>query len=53
MKITIEIPDKDIPKQQDTMSVNFIFTAGYPCQCDYPFDVVEKAEDNNGKNSSN
>ena len=41
----IDIPDENIPKQQDTMSVNLTFMDGKLCECDYPFDVVENSDD--------
>ena len=45
MKVLIDIPDKDIPKQQELISVNFTFMDGILCECDYLFDVVEECGD--------
>lgn len=45
MKIVIEIPDKDIPKQQDSMDIHILFVDGHVCDCDYPFQELDEVFD--------
>ena len=42
MQIMIDIPDKDIPKRQDVLTVDFVFIDGHISQCDYPFQELPK-----------
>ena len=42
MKIMIEIPDIDIPKRQDILSVDLCFVDGQVGQCTYPFEVLKQ-----------
>ena len=39
MKLVIDIPEKDIPKNLGTMEINLSFCNGTVCQCDYPFET--------------
>lgn len=39
MKLVIDIPEKDIPKNLGTMEINLSFCNGKLCQCDYPFET--------------
>ena len=42
MKLIIEIPDTDIPKRQDILSVDLCFVGGQVGQCTYPFEVLKQ-----------
>ena len=42
MKIVIDIPDTDIPKQTTFISVYLKVTNGKICQCTYPFQELPK-----------
>ena len=42
MQIVIDILDKDIPKTQDMLEVDFMFIDGHISQCTYPFEVLEQ-----------
>lgn len=44
MKITIDIPQSDIPDRQDIISVDIHFFHGQVCECTYPFEVQSEAE---------
>ena len=44
MQIMIDIPDEDIPKRQDVLTVDFVFIDGHISQCDYPFEEVHKGK---------
>jgi hypothetical protein len=45
MKITIDIPQADIPYKQGIIWVDLHFIDGQVCECDYPFEV--ESEDAN------
>lgn len=45
MKITIDIPQSDIPDRQDIISVDIHFFHGKVCECDYPFEVESEDAD--------
>lgn len=40
MKIVIDIPDSDVPKKQEVISVNLHFIDGKVCGCTYPFEEL-------------
>ena len=42
MKLVIEIPDREVPKHQDTIDVHISFIDGTISQCNYPFEVLPK-----------
>lgn len=42
MKLLIEIPDTDIPKRQDILSIDLSFVDGQVGQCTYPFEVLKQ-----------
>ena len=42
MKLLIDIPDTDIPKRQDILSVDLSFVGGQVGQCTYPFEVLKQ-----------
>ena len=42
MQIVIDIPDHEIPKKQDIISVDIHFIDGEVCECDYGFQVLPK-----------
>ena len=42
MQIVLYIPDEDIPKRQDVLTVDFVFIDGHISQCDYPFEELPK-----------
>ena len=42
MKIVIDIPDNEIPKEQRIVDISFHFIDGTVCECDYPFEVLPK-----------
>ena len=44
MKIMIDIPDEDIPDNQDIIDVSFHFIDGEVCECDYPFEVINESK---------
>lgn len=39
MKITIDIPQADIPNKQSIIFVGIHFVDGQVCECTYPFEV--------------
>ena len=41
MKITIDIPEADIPDRQGVIWVEIHFIDGKVCECDYPFEVEQ------------
>ena len=43
MKIIIDIPDEDIPKKQDVISIALHFIDGQLCECDYPAGVINES----------
>ena len=36
MKILIDIPDNEVPKKQDIVTIKLHFDNGHVCKCDYP-----------------
>lgn len=48
MKITIDIPQADIPDKQDIISVDIHFFHGKVCECTYPFEVERRLFSMNG-----
>lgn len=40
MKILIDIPDSDVPKKQELISVDLHFIDGKVCECTYPFEEL-------------
>ena len=40
MQIVIDIPDSDIPKKQELISVDLHFINGKVCECTYPFEEL-------------
>ena len=42
MQIVIDILDKDIPKTQDMLEVDFMFIDGHISQCTYPCKILYK-----------
>lgn len=42
MIILIDIPDTDIPKRQDILSIDLCFIDGQVGQCTYPFEVLQE-----------
>lgn len=42
MKLIINIPDTDIPKRQDILSIDLCFVGGQVGQCTYPFEVLKQ-----------
>lgn len=42
MKLVIDIPEKDIPKNLGTMVIHLSFCDGTISQCNYPFEVLPK-----------
>lgn len=44
MKITIDIPQSDIPYKQGIIWVEIHFINGQVCECDYPFEVEQTGQ---------
>ena len=44
MKITINIPQEDIPDKQGIIWVDLHFIDGQVCECDYPFEVGQTGQ---------
>jgi len=44
MKITINIPQEDIPDKQGIIWVEIHFIGGKVCECDYPFEVEQTGQ---------
>lgn len=42
MQIVIDIPNEDIPKNQDIMTVDLHFIDRVVCECTYPYIVLPK-----------
>lgn len=42
MQLVIDIPEKDVPKRQELMTINLHFIAGEVCECSYPYKVLPK-----------
>lgn len=40
MKLLIYIPDDEIPKRQEIMSIDLHFIDGKVCECTYPFEEI-------------
>ena len=43
-KIMIEIPDNEIPKNQEIITCDIHFVDGKVCECTYPFEEVNENE---------
>lgn len=44
MKITIDIPQADIPNKQGIIWVELHFINGQVCECDFPFEVESEVQ---------
>ena len=42
MRVIIDIPDSEVPKKQEIMSLDLYFIDGKVCGCTYPFQEIKE-----------